>query len=73
MQKKPYNQATDRSLRVMCYNILAPSLVAKVDYGDTKPEHINWENRLKQIQREIMWAAPHILCLQELEDKSDLI
>ena len=56
----------------MSYNVLAPSLVKNVDYVGVKEEHIAWENRLKQIQREIIICQPHILCLQELEDKSGL-
>jgi mRNA deadenylase 3'-5' endonuclease subunit Ccr4 len=56
LYKKPYLQPTDESLRVMSYNILAPSLVDHVDYGNTKLEHINWETRYPQIQREIVWA-----------------
>ena len=43
---KPGPVPTEKSLRVMSYNILAPSLVAKVDYGNTNKEHIMWENRL---------------------------
>lgn len=69
---KPYSHPTEQSLRVMSYNLLAPSLVKKVDYKGVKEEFITWENRLNQIKREIRWCQPHILCLQESEDKSEL-
>ena len=56
----------------MSYNILAPSLVKKVDYGNVPQEYLEWGNRLRMIQREILWAAPHILCLQETEKDCEL-
>ena len=73
LQKQPYAQPTEKSLRIMSYNILAPSLVQHVEYGNTKIEYINWDTRYPMIQREILWAQPHILCLQEVEQKSEII
>ncbi len=73
LQKQPYAQPTGKSLRIMSYNILAPSLVENVEYGNTKLEYINWDTRYPQLQKEILWAQPHILCLQEVEQKSEII
>jgi len=39
---KPYAQSTMSSLLFMSYNILAPSLVRKMDYGKTKEEYLDW-------------------------------
>lgn len=61
------------SLRVMSYNILAPSLVENVDYSSTSLEWVEWKHRLAMIKREIAWCKPHILCLQEVEEGSELI
>lgn len=71
--KSPELKPLRDSLRVMCYNILAPSLVEKVDYEGVKEEWINWPNRLAMIQKEIAWCKPHILCLQEVEEGSDIM
>jgi mRNA deadenylase 3'-5' endonuclease subunit Ccr4 len=49
----PYAQATKGSLRVMCYNVLAPSLVSAVEYHGVDQDHIEWKNRLEMIKREI--------------------
>jgi mRNA deadenylase 3'-5' endonuclease subunit Ccr4 len=48
-------------------------LVSHVEYGNTLLEHIEWKNRLPQIQKEIMWTQAHIVCLQEVEGKSEII
>jgi mRNA deadenylase 3'-5' endonuclease subunit Ccr4 len=57
------NKATKNCLRVMSYNILAPSLVGETDYGNIDPAYLKWENRFPQIKKEIDAIKPHILCL----------
>lgn len=37
-----------------------------------REEFLEWNNRLGQIKREIIWADPDILCLQEIEEQSEL-
>lgn len=56
----------------MTYNLLADSLLNLVDYGDVNPEHLKWITRQKQIQKEIEYLKPDILCLQEHEYESGI-
>ncbi|KAJ1968633.1 RNA exonuclease ngl2 [Dispira parvispora] len=58
-------------VRVMTYNVLAPSL-ATVDYFPrSAPEHLLPSGRFKHMWAEVSHYQPNILCLQEAENFKD--
>lgn len=66
------------SFTVMTYNILADFLATKFQFPYTTPETRNWENRKKEILKEILYYDPDVVCLQEVQttlpnqDKDDV-
>jgi len=52
---------------VMSYNILADFLATKFQFPYTSPETRNWENRKKEILKEILFHRPDAVCLQEIQ------
>lgn len=55
------------SFTVMTYNILADFLTTTFQFPYTTPETRNWENRKKEILKEIMYYQPDVICLQEVQ------
>ncbi|XP_071025815.1 nocturnin-like isoform X1 [Oncorhynchus clarkii lewisi] len=66
------NDATQRTIRVMQWNILAQALGEGMDSFVNCPlEALNWAERKYLILEEILTYRPHILCLQEVDHYYD--
>ncbi|KAM9398258.1 nocturnin-like isoform 1-T1 [Salvelinus alpinus] len=66
------NSATQRTIRVMQWNILAQALGEGMDSFVNCPlEALNWAERKYLILEEILTYRPHILCLQEVDHYYD--
>ena len=66
------NAPKTSKLRIMQYNILAPSNIEPHLFPSHKKQHLDKEKRYLLIIEEILVIKPDILCIQEL-DKKDII
>jgi mRNA deadenylase 3'-5' endonuclease subunit Ccr4 len=55
-------------LRVLSYNILAPSYTRQDRYPFTRPELLSWEARRDRLVERILGFDADIVCLQEVEE-----
>ena len=57
--------ASEKNLKIVSFNILAPQFSDNIGFPHTAPEYLSWENRKDWIVKEISNTKPNIICLQE--------